>query len=248
MSLTYGVRNNFEAKYWSRKDSTAKKVKLFDNIDVSGDYNFARDSLKWSDIRVGGNTRFFDGITNVTVNARWSPYAVNSDFDVINEFQWNNNKRPLRFVNATMRTSTNFTIKQLRELFTGKKGKPSNSTSQRNSNQRTNRPFDPENPVPEGQQFGSGNGNQPDLSNGFMDLFENFRISYNLNLSFEPSRFTGNDTLIVSQHIIETRGNFNLTENWKVTVGRVGYDFKNKKVTFPDFSFYRDLHLSLIHI
>ena len=47
MLITYGVRNNFEAKYWSKKDSTTKKVKLFNDIDVRGDYNLARDSLRW---------------------------------------------------------------------------------------------------------------------------------------------------------------------------------------------------------
>jgi len=243
MSFTYGVRNNFEAKYWSKKDSTAKKIKLFDNIDVNGDYNFARDSLKWSDVRASGNTRFFNGLSNVTLTARWSPYALDNDRNVINEFAWNKNKKPLRFVNATMRTSTNFTIKQIRELITGKKGKKNSSSSPQNSGLRGNAPFDPENPIPENQQGGFGNNNNnANTSSGFLDLFETFRVSYNLNLTYEPSRFTGKDTLIIQNHNIETRGNFNLTENWRVTVGRIGYDFKNKKVTFPDFSFYRDLH------
>ena len=240
MSLTYGVRNNFEAKYWSKKDSTAKKIKLFDNIDVNGDYNFARDSLKWSDIRASGNTRFFNGLTNVTVNARWSPYALDENRNVINEFQWNNNKRPLRFVNATMRTSTGFTIKQIRELFTGKKSSKNNAPS--SPNIQSNSPFNPENSNRGNQPNGRGNNAAPNINNGFLDLFESFRISYNFNLTYEPSSFTGKDTLIVSQHIINTRGSFNITDNWKVTVGQVGYDFKNKKVTFPDFSFYRDLH------
>ena len=72
-------------------------------------------------------------MTNVTVSARWSPYAVNDNFRPINTFYWDTNKRPLRFVNLTVRTSTNFTIKQLRQLFTGKKATPTEST-----------PFDPE--------------------------------------------------------------------------------------------------------
>ncbi|MEM6963325.1 MAG: putative LPS assembly protein LptD [Bacteroidota bacterium] len=243
MLITYGLRNNFEAKYWSKRDSTAKKVKLFNDINIRGDYNLAKDSLRWSDIRAGGNTRFFKGITNVAVNARWSPYALNENFNTINTFYWETNRRPLRFVEATLRTSTNFTVQQLIDVFTGNKS----------SGRTINNPL--------GNTGSVGMSANDDLPSGitgpselrsradaaprqetFFDLFSSFRLSYNLNLSFESSRQTGNDTLVVSSHAVETRGNFNLTENWRVTVGRVGYDFKNKRVTFPDFSFYRDLH------
>jgi len=225
MRFTYGIRNNFEAKYYSRRDSSDKKLKLFDNIDVSGDYNFAKDTLKWSDVSVGGNTRLFGGLTNVIVNARWSPYALDENRNPINTFYWNTNKKLLRFVTTNVRTSTNFTVKQIRELFTGKKessNRPSTTTG--------------------GRGGGTPSTSQPVGDIGLFEMFDDFRISYNFNLVFEPSRLTGNDSLIVSSHAIETRGTIDLTENWKVTIGRIGYDFKNKRVTFPDFSFYRNLH------
>src|SRR5690606_10637076 len=40
-NLTWSVTNIFEAKYFSKRDSTDKKLKLFDNINVSGSYNLA---------------------------------------------------------------------------------------------------------------------------------------------------------------------------------------------------------------
>ncbi len=241
MRLTYGIRNNFEAKYWSKKDSTAKKFKLFNDINLNGDYNLAKDSLQWSDVRATGSTRFFNGMTNVNLSATWSPYALDSDrIRKINTFYWDSNKKPLRFVNAVMRTSTSISVKQIRELFGKRKseqktGQGASSFSNGNFNQ-------------ENTSFGSKQGNvnasrgSVKSGEGFLDLFENFRISYNFNLEFEPSIATGRDTLVVTNHSIETRGNINLTDNWKVTVGRIGYNFRDKKVTFPDFSFYRDLH------
>ena len=61
-------------------------------------------------------------------------------------------------------------------------------------------------------------------------------------MTLAPSAATGRDSLIIDSHAIGTRGTLNVTDNWKVTVGQIGYDFKNKRATFPDFSFYRDLH------
>lgn len=241
MRLTYGIRNNFEAKYWSKKDSTAKKFKLFNDINVNGNYDLAKDSLQWSDMRASGSSRFFNGMTNVNLSATWSPYDLSTDRKTkINTFYWDSNKKPLRFVNAVMRTSTTITVKQIRELLG--KGKSSNKTGQGapsfpggNSNRDDS---------PNGNNQGRVNAPKGSVKSGegILDLFENFRISYNFNLELEPSVLTGRDTLVVTNHSIETRGNINLTENWKMTVGRIGYNFRDKKVTFPDFSFYRNLH------
>ena len=230
LALTYGIRNNFEAKYWSAKDSTAKKFKLFNDIDVRGSYNLAKDSLRWSDVTASGSTRFFKGLTNVTLNARWSPYALNDRRAVVNTFYWDEKKKPLRFVNVRMNTSTNFSIKQLRGFFIGKNTSANTSSGGRNNNTSTN------------SSRGGNASSKSSKPQGLLDIFDKFRISYNFNLTFEPSRKTGRDSLIITSHSIETRGNIDLTENWKVTVGRIGYNFKDKKVTYPDFSFYRDLH------
>lgn len=247
MRLTYGIRNNFEAKYWSKKDSTAKKFKLFNDINVNGDYNLAKDSLQWSDVRASGSTRFFNGMTNVNLTASWSPYALASNRTTkINTFYWETNKRPLRFVNAVMRTSTSISVKQIRELFG--KGKKKNTAKTGQGPPSFPGGNSPEQELEDDAPFGNNRNtvNAPRGSvksgEGFLDLFENFRISYNFNLELEPSALTGKDTLVITNHSIETRGNINLTDNWKVTVGRIGYNFRDKKVTFPDFSFYRDLH------
>ncbi len=241
MRLTYGIRNNFEAKYWSKKDSTAKKFKLFNDINVNGNYDLAKDSLQWSDVRASGSSRFFNGMTNVNLTATWSPYALSDDRKKkINTFYWDSNKKPLRFVNAVMRTSTTITVKQIRGLLG--KSKSSNKTGQ-------GAPSFPGDDSNRGDSFSGNNQgavNAPKGSvksgEGILDLFENFRISYNFNVELEPSDLTGRDTLVITNHSIETRGNINLTDNWKMTVGRIGYNFRDKKVTFPDFSFYRNLH------
>ncbi len=73
MAFTYAFNNIFEGKYFSRKDSTEKKFKIFDNINLSGSYNFAADSLRWSPITISGNARYFGGITTVSLGAIFDP-------------------------------------------------------------------------------------------------------------------------------------------------------------------------------
>ncbi|MBK6364570.1 MAG: hypothetical protein IPF52_14175 [Saprospiraceae bacterium] len=73
MAINYSLLNIFEAKI-ATKD-TIKKVKLLNNISVSGFYNAVADSLKWSDVRISGNTNFFHGLTNVNLSLNLSPYV-----------------------------------------------------------------------------------------------------------------------------------------------------------------------------
>ncbi|MCP3933117.1 MAG: LPS-assembly protein LptD, partial [Bacteroidetes bacterium] len=105
MSLSYSINNIFEAKTFSKKDSTENKLKLFDNIYVRGNYNFARDSLKFSQVSMSGTTRFLKGMTTLSLNASWDPYDVEvneSGYQTrIDQFYWRNTGKILRFVDAS---------------------------------------------------------------------------------------------------------------------------------------------------
>ena len=256
MALSYGLSNNFEAKYFSKRDSTVKKIKLMDRISFNGNYNFAADSLNFSPVSMSATSRLFKGLTTLNISASWDPYAVvntGTSFRRTNTFYWDTNKKPLRFDNAQIRTNTSLTVKKIREFF--KKDKD------RNDGRREEDDLDEE----EGT-FGAFNTDrdsreaQTDAVRGntgprgprsdkpasvridLLDMFDNFRIQHNFTMRIQQSAATGNDTLVVSTHTIEMRGNIDLTEKWKITVGRIGYNFSEKRVTFPDLSFYRDLH------
>lgn len=124
MSLNYSLNNIFEAKYFSRKDTLAKKVNLFDNIIVSGSYNFFADSLRWSQVRVSGGTNLFKGMSRFDVGVALDPYAQDADGRTIDRFYVEETGRLLRFVNANMRLTSNVTIGRLRSLFTGEDSGP----------------------------------------------------------------------------------------------------------------------------
>ncbi len=218
MALNYSLNNIFEAKFLSKKDSTDKKLKLFDNLVVNGNYNFAADSLNWSPVNVNGTTRLFKGMTTFSAQAQFDPYAAIQDgrsIRRINEFSWRRDGRLLRFVNANARFNTNITVGKIRALFMGEEEKVV------------------EDPLEEQ--------NRPIEETDFLSLFENFRISHNLTLNWlgQPD---GRDTFFIQTHSINCQGNIQLTKNWGVNIGNFGYDFVRKGLTYPSVGFTRNLH------
>ncbi|MBR9920956.1 MAG: LPS-assembly protein LptD [Bacteroidetes bacterium] len=73
-----------------------------------------------------------------------------------------------------------------------------------------------------------------------LSLFENFSINHTLVI--DRTKMGGVDTLAITSNTIYFRGNIDLTEKWRVTVGSFGYDFVNKGITFPSLAVTRDLH------
>ena len=79
-SLNYSINNNLEMKVRSKKDSTGvKKVKIFENLNISGGYNFAAEKYRWSLINVNGQTSLFDGKLSVNSSLVIDPYKTEYD-------------------------------------------------------------------------------------------------------------------------------------------------------------------------
>lgn len=77
-SLGFQIGNNLEAKVMDRKDTTGtglKKIKLIDNLNISGNYNFLADSMKLSNINVNMTTNVLEKVS-VSAGMTLDPYAV----------------------------------------------------------------------------------------------------------------------------------------------------------------------------
>lgn len=76
-SLGFNIGNNLEMKVKSKTDSTGvKKIKIFESLNVSGSYNFAAASHKWSMISISGQTSFFNSKMNVNTSLTLDPYET----------------------------------------------------------------------------------------------------------------------------------------------------------------------------
>ncbi len=221
MSLNYSINNIYEAKYFSKRDSADKKFRIFDNLILSGNYNFAADSLKFSDTRVSGTTRLFKGITTFNFNANWSFYDVDENGRKIDRFYWRATGKPFRFDQATFRLSTSLTFNQIKALIKGENVQQSRGGSNRNS----------------------GNQDRQNIDNtSLVDWFGKFSISHQYAFRVESILGVDRDTLVTQTHSINLRGSLQLTPNWQVNIGNIGYDFKNKGLSFPNLGFSRNLH------
>ncbi len=227
MTISFGIGNTFEGKYFSKRDSMEKKFKILRTLNLSGNYNFAaQDSFYWSRVSLSGNNSFFKGMTTMSFNATFDPYVNvlsertngNLILERIHELNWNKSKKPLQFVNAHLSLTTNLTAKKIKEWIIGKE----ESTTSKKDKQKKN----------------------TIQEDDFFDLFENFRISHNfgMDLTRMPTERGIIDTLIVTTNVIDMNGSIRLTDNWNLNIGRIGYDFRSKKVTYPSLGFSRDLH------
>lgn len=213
MSLTYGLSNFFEAKFFSKRDSTTKNVRLIRRFDLNGSYNFAADSLHFSPLALSANTALFKDVVSVLFNASWDPYEINAKGQRINQFVWNTRGKPLRFVDARVSISTALTVKTIRSWF------DKDAAKDRPDIKAMSRPTQPE---------------------GFWDLFDGFNIRYNMVI--QGRGLLEKDTFFIATHTVTFNGRIPITPNWDVSVGSMGYDFARKALTYPSVSIARDLH------
>ena len=218
-NIGYSLNNIFDGKYFSKKDSTVQKFKFFDNLNFTGAYNMAADSLQWSTISMNGTTRLFKGVSTLNINARWDPYAINDEGERINQFQFRRKGQLLRYLGGQARLSTNLSFKQIRDLSRGL-GKEEGGRNPETKEEETPKKV---------SDYGS-----------IIDLLEGFSLSHQFVLDWNVSNDT--DSIFVRTHTINIRGNMNITDQWSVRVGNIGYDLKNKRLTYPDLSFSRRLH------
>jgi len=212
MALTYSISHVFDVKYFSHRDSSIKRTRLFDNITMSGSYNFAADSMRFSKLSVTGSSKLFKSFSRVSVTGVFDPYDTDGQGKAVNRFYWTTHHRLLRFVKLDFRLTTGFSIGQLRQLMAGKEKQGANKKRARPSL-------------------------HPDR---FVSWFDDLRLSHFINVSLRPDG--GRVRSVVTSHTVNAQGRLHLTPLWDVRIGNVGYDFKARRLTYPDVGFARNLH------
>ena len=240
-SMTISIGNNFEAKVRDLRDTTGtgtKKVKLIDQLNFSGGYNFLADSLKMSNIGVTMSTSIF-GKLGISANANFDPYAIDERGRKINKLNivkqgW---AHPLRLTNASASLSYSLQGKGTINGNDGSKG-------------------------PDGSGSGSGGGSDPAdayrriyyhpitgeyIPGGYVYYMNpNVPWSVNFNYSFSYSRsyqYTNNQ-LVTNHRYTQTlgiSGNIKLTPRMSIQA-TTGFDLMAMKLTTTQLSATYDLH------
>lgn len=242
-SINFSLGNNVEMKVRNDKDTTGtnpfKKISLIDNFSISGNYNLAVDSMRWSVFSTTLRIKITDSYS-LSLSAGFDPYmyGLNSNGDPvrINKLRWENGGFP-RFQGTS--TSYSYTISNdtFKKLFgkkegTGNTGQPSASGNANEQGQA--------NP-------GSSAGNQKAEAgdDGYQKVTIPWSISINYSVQYMPKMddfdFDKMEYNMAFTHNLSLNGNLSLTNNWKISANST-YDFKYKKFTYTSINVNRSLH------
>jgi hypothetical protein len=206
-------------KVKSKKDTVTgtKKIVLIDNFTISGYYNFAADSLKWSKINMSGRTTLFKNL-NITYVSLWDPYKLNdSTGRNINKFEWDINKDHFHLFRMSS-TEWAFAFNWSLHSKTKKKDTKSTNATQQELNDIKAHP------------------------NSYVDFDQPWNVT--LSYSFSYTRAYSGTTLALQNSFVHTfniNGDINVTEKWKVGLTS-GYDLVHHELSYTNVNIYRDLH------
>ena len=220
-SLGLSLKNTVEMKLKSKSDTTDEttKVKILDNLNFTSNYNIFKDSLKWTPIRMSGNTSIFKRKVSFRFGGTFDPYSYYTDVNgrtyVIDKSYLSTHNKPFRITSLDFSVGMNFKSKQ------GSKDDESNEMEL--ANDPTARLIDP-----------------TGMDQVNYGAYVDFDIPWTLGLNYN-FRYTKpyEDYKIIQSFRI--RGDFSLTPKWKIGVNS-GYDFERKAVTTTNISIHRDLH------
>lgn len=215
MGLNLSISNSLEAKVMGRKDSVARKIKIFDNFHVGTFYNFAADSLHLSPLTYNATTRLFKGLSTLSLNGGFDFYDRNERGQKIDVFMWESKRKLARFVNFNATLNTSMTMEKIRKFFAGE-------LTESEAHSRDDR-------------VRGALGGQ-----SFWSMLDNFAINHTFSMNIIDN--PGPNKINFNTNSLSVSGSMPITEKWAVNVNYMGYDFKRKEIIYPDLGFTRDLH------
>ena len=243
-TVTYALANNLEMKVRNDNDSIEgedRKVSLIENLQLSQSYNFAADSLRFSNINSSVMLRLTKNFT-LNLQAIWDvyTYALNSSGNPVrvNKLRLTEGKG-LGKLSSTgtsfSYTFNNDTFKKLREKRRGK-GKSSQSGDGSGG---------------EGQQSQGDNGNQGGGNSqqgavdadGYVPWAFPWSLSVNYSIAYAYGDFN-KEKLEYNGKITQNlsfSGSIKPTPNWDFSFS-CSYDFNLKKIAYMNCNVSRNLH------
>lgn len=239
--VSMSISNNVEMKVKSDQDSTGmKKISLIENFTIGQSYNFAADSLNWSNVSTSLSLRLVKNF-NLNLSATWDPYT----------YQLNENGSPVR-VNVPrwkagkgwvklMNTGTSFSYTFNNNTFKRKKKDDDKTTGTQQTDDGVDSIDDYDS---SGSKKEKSNDTGYDLDDdGYVkwsfpwSLTVNYSVNYGYgDFDKEKMDYKGKWTqnLSFSGRVQPTKGwNFNFSAS---------YNFDTKKLSYMNCTISRDLH------
>ena len=226
-ALSFSLQNSVELKVRNKQDTTGtaptRKVSLIDALDFGLSYNFAADSLRLSPLAVSFRRQVGKSL-NINAAATFDPYQRDSTGRLRNQYLFD-------------QAGTNRRLARLSAASVG-------ITYTLNPATGTKKSVIPRAVAP---------ANDPTLGTpGPMALYADyvdFSIPWELTLTFNTSYSVSNPPLTrravvpptFSLATVGVTGALKLTENLRLNYN-LGYDLVHQTITYPNITFFRDLH------
>lgn len=218
-AISYALRNNFQLKVRSKKDTVTgfKKLKILDRANITGSYNIFLDSLNFSDIKFDFASSPLPFL-NIIAGFSLSPYGYDQETGtVVNEWSLRQNKKLAIMTRANAAVVFTITSKKSREKMS-----------------EINKKY--------------GTSWDSDINYIMLHPGEyiDFAIPWKINISYNFN-MTRPSNALDTFNIIQTMrfsGDFNITKKWKIGfTGNVNFsDPSDITLTNLTLDLYRDLH------
>lgn len=243
-SVSFSLANNLEMKVRTNDSIGEKKISLIENLSVSQSYNFAADSLNWSDINTSILLRLTKNF-NLSLSAVWDVYTyqLNSAGNPVrvNVPRWKAGKG----IGKLRSTGTSFSYTFNNDTFKRKNsGKKNDDKGESNSDESRD---EQENGRSERRRR-PGN-NSGDNASGELDadgytpwpfpwsLTVNYSINYGYG-TFNKEKLDYNGKITQN---LSFSGNIRPTPNWNFGFS-ASYNFESHKLAYMNCNISRDLH------
>ena len=227
-SIGFSINNFLEAKVLDRKAADTalnekdkyKKVRILNNLSLSGSYNFFAEQFKLSPINIAANTSVWENRITISAAATLDPYVYQFDGiqngqilqTKLDKYAWQAGQGIGRISNANLAISGNL--------------------SPRASQSPVNNPaMAPAGTDPDQLAYIRNNPYQ------YVDFNIPWNLTFNYNISYSKNGFQKSQ---IVQSLMFS-GDVNLTPKWKIGFNS-GYDFEAGGFTPTSFNIYRDLH------
>lgn len=241
-ALSVSLANNLEMKVKSDNDSTGeKKISLIENFTVSQSYNFAADSLNWSNINTSILLRLTKNF-NLNLSAVWDVYT----------YQLNEAGNPVRVniprwkagkgLGRLSSTGTSFSYTLNNDTFKRKKKDSGGQSSDNNNGNNNGNNMS-------GDEYGDQHDNDDSNSELTLDAdgYARWEVPWSLSLNYSIGYGYGSfnyDKMEYNGKITQNlslSGNIRPTKNWNFSF-TASYNFDTHKLAYMNCNISRDLH------
>ncbi len=247
--MTFNLANNLEMKVKSDKDSTGvRKISLIENFTIGQSYNFAADSLNWSNLNTSLMLRLVKNF-NLNLSATWDPYTYQlspSGGPVkVNVPRWKAGKGWVKLAS----TGTSFSYTFNNDTFRKKKNNNNNDNDAKDESDPNDASYDDMDMVVDEKQRRREERQRAreEMQAQDVDGYAQWECPWSLTVNYSVNYGYGEFDPVKLDYRgkfnqnLSFSGNIRPTKNWNISMS-CSYDFNAHKIAYMNCSVSRDLH------